>query len=84
MAVAPHTGRNGTIPPQNLEAEESVLGAMLVAPAAISTVLVEARLRPHDFYRDSHRVIYEAILALNDKNDAIDALTVSAELERAR
>jgi replicative DNA helicase len=82
LAVAPHKAQNGTIPPQNLEAEESVLGAMLVAPAAISTVLVEARLRPHDFYRDSHRVIYEAILALNDKNDAIDALTVSAELEK--
>jgi replicative DNA helicase len=82
LAVAPHNGRNGTIPPQNLEAEESVLGAMLVAPAAISNVLVEARLRPHDFYRDSHRVIYEAILALNDRNDAVDALTVSAELEK--
>ena len=82
MAVAPHNGRNGAIPPQNLEAEESVLGAMLVAPAAISTVLVEARLRPHDFYRESHRVIYAAILALNDKNEAIDPLTVSAELEK--
>jgi replicative DNA helicase len=82
VAVAPHTGRNGAIPPQNLEAEESVLGAMLVAPAAISTVLVEARLRPHDFYRDSHRVVYEAVLALHDKNEAIDPLTVSAELEK--
>src|SRR5687768_9310399 len=55
---------------------------MLVAPAAISTVLVEGRLRPDDFYRESHRVIYAAILALNDKNEAIDPLTVSAELEK--
>ena len=68
--------------PQNLEAEESVLGAMLVAPSAISSVLVEVRLRPDDFYRDSHRAIYRAILSLNDKNEAVDPLTVSAELEK--
>jgi replicative DNA helicase len=82
LAVASTERNGGAVPPQNLEAEESVLGAMLVAPAAISTVLVEARLRPDDFYRESHRVIYAAILALNDKNEAIDPLTVSAELEK--
>ena len=70
------------VAPQNLEAEESVLGAMLVAPSAISSVLVEVRLRPDDFYRDSHRAIYRAILSLNDKNEAVDPLTVSAELEK--
>src|SRR5919106_868749 len=67
---------------QEERAEESVLGAMLVAPSAISSVLVEVRLRPDDFYRDSHRAIYRAILALNDKNEAVDPLTVSAELEK--
>src|SRR5687768_7627783 len=55
---------------------------MLVAPSAISSVLVEVRLRPDDFYRDSHRAIYRAILSLNDKNEAVDPLTVSAELEK--
>jgi replicative DNA helicase len=70
------------IAPHNLEAEESVLGAMLVAPSAISSVLVDVHLRPDDFYRDSHRAIYRAILALNDKNEAVDPLTVSAELEK--
>ena len=70
------------VAPQNLEAEESVLGAMLVAPSAISSVLVDVRLRPDDFYRDSHRAIYRAILSLNDKNEAVDPLTVSAELEK--
>jgi replicative DNA helicase len=82
LAVAHQNGHNGAVPPQNLEAEESVLGAMLVAPAAISNVLVEARLRPDDFYRQSHRVIYGAILALNNRNEAVDPLTVSAELEK--
>jgi replicative DNA helicase len=83
LAVAPEDTRKGAaIAPQNLEAEESVLGAMLVAPHAISSVLVEVRLRPEDFYRDSHRAIYRAILSLNDKNEAVDPLTVSAELEK--
>jgi len=83
LAVAQQSTRSGgVVAPQNLEAEESVLGAMLVAPSAISSVLVEVRLRPDDFYRDSHRAIYRAILSLNDKNEAVDPLTVSAELEK--
>jgi replicative DNA helicase len=83
LAVAPQETRNGgVVPPQNLEAEESVLGAILVAPSAIASVLVDVRLRPEDFYRDSHRAIYRAILSLNDKNEAVDPLTVSAELEK--
>jgi replicative DNA helicase len=69
------------VPPQNLEAEESVLGAMLIADAAIATVMVDVRLRANDFYREQHRAIFEAILALNSKNEAVDALTVCAELE---
>jgi replicative DNA helicase len=82
LAVAPQTAPSGAVPPQNLEAEESVLGAMLVAPGAIGSVLVDVRLRPEDFYRESHAAIYRAILALNDRNDAVDSLTVSAELEK--
>jgi replicative DNA helicase len=78
LAVAP---TNGAVPPQNVEAEESVLGAMLVADAAISTVVVDIRLRPEDFYRDSHRAIFKAIIGLSEKNEAVDPLTVCAELE---
>jgi replicative DNA helicase len=78
LAVAP---LNAAVPPQNLEAEESVLGAMLVAEAAIATSVIGLHLRPNDFYRESHRVIFDAILELDHKNEAIDPLTVSAELE---
>ena len=46
------------VPPQNIEAEESVLGAMLVRRARDLAVLVDVRLRPDDFYRDSHRAIF--------------------------
>jgi replicative DNA helicase len=79
LAVAlPHPS---AVPPQNLEAEESVLGAMLVAEGAVASSLIEVHLRPEDFYRDSHRVIFGAIIELTRKNEAIDPLTVSAELE---
>jgi replicative DNA helicase len=71
----------GAVPPQNIEAEESVLGAMLVAESAISAVIVDVRLRPEDFYRESHRAIFRAILALHEKQEAVDALTVCTELE---
>jgi replicative DNA helicase len=70
------------VPPQNIEAEESVLGAMLVAgEAAIGPIVVDVHLRSDDFYRDSHRAIFDAIIALHNKNEAADQLTVCAELE---
>jgi replicative DNA helicase len=71
------------VPPQNIEAEESVLGAMLVGEGAIAQVLVEVRLRADDFYRESHRAIFRAILSLNAVNEAVDPLTLSAQLEKA-
>jgi replicative DNA helicase len=78
LAVAP---ANAAVPPQNIEAEESVLGAMLVAEGAIATSILDVRLHAEDFYRESHRAIFRAILALHDKNEAVDPLTVCAELE---
>jgi replicative DNA helicase len=78
LAVAPPTA---AVPPQNLEAEESVLGAMLVAEGAISAGAIDLRLRPEDFYRESHREIFRAIIALHDKNEPVDPLSVSVELE---
>jgi replicative DNA helicase len=70
------------VPPQNIEAEESVLGAMLLAEGAVDAVMVDVHLKADDFYRDSHRFIYEAIRRLSEKNAGIDPLTVSAELEQ--
>jgi len=69
----------GHVPPHNLEAEESVLGAMVISPNAIAAV--SEILTPDDFYRDSHRAIYRCILALYARGDEVDAVTLSAELE---
>lgn len=66
--------------PANLEAERSVLGAVLVHNDALDAVY-EA-VRPTDFYRDAHRRIYEAMLRLFDRKTTVDFVTVKEELAR--
>src|SRR3954463_10934104 len=66
-------------PPQNLEAEESVLGAMLLSPGAIGAV--SEVLDAGDFYRESHAKIYRAALALYAKGEPVDAITLVDALE---
>src|SRR4051794_15387012 len=60
----------------------SVLGAVLIAQEALSNLQVEVRLRPEDFYLPKHASIFRAMLALADRSEPVDALTVSAELDR--
>jgi replicative DNA helicase len=67
------------VPPQNLEAEESVLGAMMLSPGAIGAV--SEVLSANDFYRQSHGTIYRAALALYAKGEPVDAITLADELE---
>jgi replicative DNA helicase len=67
------------VPPQNLEAEESVLGAMMLSPGAIGAV--SEILDAGDFYRESHAKIYRAALALYAKGEPVDAITLTDELE---
>jgi replicative DNA helicase len=74
------TAQTAHIPPQNLEAEESVLGAMMVSEGSITPVILDVRLRAEDFYRDRHRAIYEAIRTLYERSEPIDALTVAEHL----
>jgi replicative DNA helicase len=69
------------IPPQNLEAESSVLGGILLENEAINLVL--ELLRPDDFYRESHRKIFRAMIELSDRNEPIDLITLS-ELMKSR
>lgn len=68
----------GKMPPQSIEAEEAVLGALLVNPNSI-TRIVET-LRPQHFYKPAHREIFEAILELFNKNEPVDIVTVSEHL----
>jgi replicative DNA helicase len=73
-------GKPTIVPPQNLEAEESVLGSMMVSESTIEPVLLDVRLHAEDFYRDRHRTIYEAIIGLHENADPVDVLTVSEAL----
>ncbi|MCO1660313.1 replicative DNA helicase [Pseudonocardia humida] len=67
-------------PPQDLTAEQSVLGGMLLSKDAIADV-VEI-IRPDDFYRPAHQTVYDCILDLYGRGEPADAVTVSAELQR--
>lgn len=66
------------IPPQNLEAESSLLGALLIDKEAL--IKVSDTLKPGDFYKDAHGLIYQAILDLFELHEPIDILSVSNRL----
>ncbi len=68
------------LPPQNIEAEQSVLGSLLIDPDAI--MKVGNFLRPEDFYREAHQRIYSAVLALHERRMPADFVTVVDELAR--
>lgn len=68
------------VPPQNIEAEQSVLGAMLIDKEAIAKAT--EILSADDFYREAHRVIFNAMLELYNKNEAVDMITVTDILRR--
>ncbi|HYZ46774.1 MAG TPA: replicative DNA helicase [Actinomycetota bacterium] len=68
------------IPPHNLDAEQSVLGAMLESKEAIANVI--EILQPEDFYKPAHTQVYEAILHLYGGGQPADAVTVAEELAR--
>ena len=68
------------VPPQNLDAEESVLGAMMLSPGAIGAI--SEVLSASDFYRESHAKIYRAGLTLYGRGEPVDAITLVDELDR--
>jgi replicative DNA helicase len=70
----------GKAPPQNLEAEQSTLGSMMLEPAALEKGL--EMLVADDFYRPAHQEIFDALLTLSDKNEPVDIITLQEELRR--
>ena len=70
----------GRIPPHSIDAEQSVLGAMIVDKEAIN-VAIES-VKPVDFYKQANGEIYEAIIILFNKNEPVDIITLSEELKR--
>ena len=67
------------LPPQNIEAEQSVLGAMLIDKDALFEVA--EILSAEDFYREVHQKIFESIMALSNKGEPVDLVTVCEELQ---
>ncbi|AFS71918.1 MULTISPECIES: replicative DNA helicase [Exiguobacterium] len=65
-------------PPQSIEAEQAVLGAIMID--ADRLISASERLLPQDFYRAAHQRIFETMLVLSDRGEAIDLVTVTAEL----
>ena len=72
----------GRIPPHNLDAEQSVLGAVLIDPDAI--VNVADLIVPDSFYKPSHKIIYEAMEKLYEKRQPIDVVTLTSELKKMK
>jgi replicative DNA helicase len=85
MSFSPITKNEMTVvpadklPPQSLDAEESVLGALMMDKDAM--IRVVDILRPEDFYKRAHQIIYSAILALYEKSEPVDALSLSNKLK---
>ncbi len=76
---SPATTVSGRVPPQNVEAEQSVLGTILLADHSLSSVL--ELLVSDDFYKDNHKLIFEAMIVLFEKNEPQDIITVSNYLK---
>ncbi|KPJ59412.1 MAG: replicative DNA helicase [Latescibacteria bacterium DG_63] len=71
----------GRVPPQSIEAEQSVLGAMLIDARAVGTCL-ELIKEDDNFYREGHRKIFRAITAIHDRAEPVDLVTLSEELRK--
>ena len=67
------------LPPQNIEAEQSVLGGILIENYAVNKVIEV--LNPDDFYRESHRKIYKALIDLSERDEPADLITLTNELK---
>src|SRR3954471_25063932 len=85
MSAVPSNGHGqapqiGAAPPHSIEAEQSVLGAVLLWDGALYGLVIEEGLKPEDFYRDRHRLVYESMLALFEASEPIDVLTVTEHL----
>ncbi|MDQ0271945.1 replicative DNA helicase [Cytobacillus purgationiresistens] len=70
------------LPPQNVEAEQAVLGAIFLEPSSLT--LASEALIPEDFYRGAHQKIFNVMLKLNDEGKAVDLVTVTEELNATK
>ena len=80
ISVSEISGQLGKLPPQAVDLEEAVLGALMLEKDALTTVI--DILKPESFYKDAHQEIYKAILTLFNNSEPIDMLTVTAQLRK--
>jgi replicative DNA helicase len=80
---APRLPEGPVAPPQNLEAEQSVLGAVLLSDTALPALIIDERLHPEDFYREAHGIVFAAMLELHSGGEPVDALTLVEHLKHA-
>lgn len=67
-------------PPQNIEAEQSTLGSMMLEPAALEKGM--EMLRAEDFYRPAHQEIFDALMSLSERDEPVDIITLQEELRK--
>ncbi|NMD42447.1 MAG: replicative DNA helicase, partial [Firmicutes bacterium] len=70
------------VPPQSIEAEQSVLGSMIIEKEAVYAAA--ELLHETDFYRTAHQKIFKAVIALSEKGEPVDLVTLADELQRQR
>ena len=84
MTIQPFQNKNSAakllVPPQNIEAEESLISAVLIDNTALLKII--EILAPEDFYRSAHQKIYAAMVSLFEKNEPIDLITLSNDLKQ--
>ena len=81
MASVATAVQQAPVPPQNLDAEESVLGAMMLSPGAIAAVSEVLETHGAEFYRESNAKIYRAALSLYGRGEPVDAITLADQLD---
>ena len=69
------------MPPASVEAEQAVLGAMLLKEGAVT--IVAEMLSPEDFYRETHRLVYEAMLEIKERSEPVDIVTLTEQLRKS-
>jgi len=81
--MADNKNKDINLQPQALEAEEAVLGSMMIDEDATNRA-ISLLGTSHYFYKDSHKKIFDAMLSLSSKNSPIDTVSVSDELKKAK
>src|SRR3989344_5092954 len=79
MAKTAQNSKSYRVPPQNIESEKALLGAIMMRPGAIYEIV--DIVTPHSFYSEKHKLVFEIMLELVGKSEPIDFLTMSSRLK---